>query len=314
MLPPSRKPPLRIDLAELETFIAVAELGSFSAAAQLLHLGQPSVTSRVQRLEATLGTRLLVRSTRKVETTADGARLVQEGNAALDALRDLAEDFRQGAQRARQRVVVASTPVMAATILPSLIRDYAARFTDVEVKLLDLSFPEITASLEKGEADVAVVSDLGDGRFHSELLGSDTVVLAVPANHPMHGRSSIAVQELPQLDILMIELYRPLLETVTSALQARGLPPPRVGFVSNLTTLSGMLDAGLGVGLMAFASGRRRQAAGDSIASIDGLDLRRNYGLLYPRKSEPGTAVLSFCHFLRQSLKDKWPLDSSLRE
>jgi DNA-binding transcriptional LysR family regulator len=86
----------RFDLAELETFVAVAELGSFSAAARRLNLGQPSVSQRIQRLEETLQTRLLVRTTRRVQTTPAGARLLAEATSALAALSMLLGTFREG--------------------------------------------------------------------------------------------------------------------------------------------------------------------------------------------------------------------------
>lgn len=87
--------PAGIGLPELETFIAVAELGSFSLAAKRLNLSQPAVTARVQKLESTLGTRLLHRTTRSVEVSEAGRRLMGEAGRVLHDLRALISEFRE---------------------------------------------------------------------------------------------------------------------------------------------------------------------------------------------------------------------------
>jgi DNA-binding transcriptional LysR family regulator len=75
---------LRFELVELETFLAVIELGSFSAAAKKMHVSQPSVTNRVQRLESMLKTRLVERTTRRVTATPDGEELARRAKHALE--------------------------------------------------------------------------------------------------------------------------------------------------------------------------------------------------------------------------------------
>ena len=76
--------PLRLELVDLETFAAVAALGSFSAAARQINITQPSVTSRIQRLELSLGTKLLIRTPRKVELTGRGSLLRAEAAQGSD--------------------------------------------------------------------------------------------------------------------------------------------------------------------------------------------------------------------------------------
>ena len=309
MPPSTRKALLRIDLAELETFVSVAELGSFRAAATQLNLSQPSVTSRVQRLEAALHTRLLSRTTRNVEVTPDGALLLAEASRALNSLGILVDSFLQRAGLARQRVRIAATPVIAATYLPALIRDYSARFTDVEVHLLDLRYAEILEAVESGEADMAVVSfDLPDERFRVVPIGSDEVVMVVPGAHPLYGAGHVGLERLEGQNLMMVDQYRPMFETIVSAMKARNLKAPRATTVSDVTTLVGMLDAGLGIALLARAVTVRKHAPEATIVCLDGLNLRRNYAMVVSRKGELATAARSFHDFLMTSLADRWPL------
>jgi LysR family transcriptional regulator, carnitine catabolism transcriptional activator len=307
-MPPSfKKSSQSIDLVDLETFILVSELGSFSATAALLHVSQSSVSTRVKRLETMLETPLLLRNSRKVSPTEDGERLIQGADRALAGLRGVVGSLLDVADQARQRVVIASTPILAATVLPPLIRDYAARFTDVEVQLLDLSYTGVLDALDSGIADVAVVSDIGDGRFRSEPLGSDAVVLVIPPNHVLVNAKHVTLEELVGETLIVVDLYQPIRDSISAAMREKNLPLPRFISVSNLGTLLGMLNASMGMALMARKRGLRRQSRGDGLAIIDELELRRNYTLLFPRKAEVSTSVQSFCTFLRGSLAGHWP-------
>lgn len=305
---PARKPPLQIDIAELETFIAVAELGSFSAAAQHLHLTQPSVTGRVQKLETALGTKLLTRTTRKVETTADGERLLAEANRALAGLRVLVDGFLERAKISRQRVVVAATPTLSALVMPAVVRDYAKRFTDVQLQLVDLRYPDVIAALENGSADFGILAYEGsDERLVVEPLQSEDVVLALPPDHPLSKRGKVKLRELDGQELIVIEQYLGMHRLLAEALEREGitLPPPLT--VGNLSTLLGMLDARMGPALLSRSMAVRRRAAGDTIVEVEGVNLRRNYALVYPRRAEFGTAAQSFRRFVLDTMAGHAP-------
>src|SRR5690349_19587631 len=143
-----------IGLRELEAFVMVAELGSFSAAARRLNLSQPAVTARIQKLEERLGTRLLVRTTRSIEATDTGRRLAEQAALTLRELNTLLLELMAEGARDRPRVVVATTFMVAATILPRLIRRHAEREPDTEVVLRDLHQAAAIDSVQRGESDL----------------------------------------------------------------------------------------------------------------------------------------------------------------
>lgn len=292
-----------LDLAELETFIAVAELGSFSLAAQRLHLTQPSVTGRVQRLESALGTALLLRTTRKVETTAAGAALQVEAVQALAGLRKLVAGFRAQAQQGRHRVVLAATPMLAALTLPPLLRDYSRRYTDVQVVLRDLRYPEVLAALDAGTADVALLSYEGhDPRYTALPLASQKMVVLAPASHPLAQFKSIKVEQLAPHALLVIEYYATAHQRIAQALQQRGLSLCPCTPVENLNTALGLLDAEMGAALLPMSIARRSRNSAHAIIEIEDLELIRHYAVLRSSRSEPGTATVSFIEFLRKAM------------
>lgn len=296
-------PSLGIDLLELETFLAVAELGSFSLAAQHLHVTQPSVTGRVQRLESALGTQLLIRTTRQMELTPQGAALLAEATGTLQGLRKLAGKFGEQAKMARQRVVAASTPMLAALSLPSIIRDYSKRYTDVQVVLRDLRYPDALDAVDDGSADLAVLAFEGtDGRFRVQPLASEDMVLVVPANHPLASQQRVSLEDIASHPLLVIEQYEPMRMQIEEELKRRGHALAAATTVGNLNTLLGMLDAGMGATLLPRSMTRRSQKKGQAVLELDGLRLVRNYSIVRSRKAKLGTAAESFARFVKQAI------------
>jgi DNA-binding transcriptional LysR family regulator len=294
---------LGVDLLQLETFIAVAEAGSFSSAAQRLCVTQPAVTGRLQRLEATLGTELLRRTTRKVETTPQGARLLAQANEVLNGLRGLVDEFRHGKRLARQRVVVAATPMLAAIALPVVIKDYAQHYPDVGIELLDLQYADALAAVDSGAADFALLS-LGSeaARYRFEPVRTVDMVLVAPAGHPLAGCARIELDEVVHHTITIIEQYRSLCARFDAALKTRGLGPMTFRTVANVNTLLGMLDAGMGITLLPRTMAQRGDAANRTVIDVAGIDLRRTFGIVLACNAELSTAADSFRRFIRQAM------------
>jgi LysR family carnitine catabolism transcriptional activator len=301
----SATPPasMGLELIELETFIAVAQAGSFSMAAQMLHVTQPTVTGRVQRLESTLGSKLLVRTTRKVDTTPQGRQLLVEATAALQGLSKLVDGFRHKARLARQRVVIAATPMLSALSLPPVIHAYSERYPDVQVELHDLQYPDALAALDAGTADLAVLAlDEEDARFRFQTLWTDDLVLVVPVGHPLAARSRVALEDLAEHRLTVVGQYQPILSKLADEMGRRGFPLPKPKTLANLNTLMGMLDAGIGITLLPRSVGSRDEGRRHVVVEIEGLLLRRSYGIALPYKAKLSTAAQSFCKFLRQAM------------
>ena len=144
---------INFDLGELHAFVVTAERASFRAAAELLHLSQPALSRRVERLESALGARLLQRSTRHVELTALGAEFLQEARAALSSLEEAVQRIDDQNHLRRGRVTVACVPSVATHLLPRLLKEYAQALPDVQIHVIDESASQVLEAVARGEAD-----------------------------------------------------------------------------------------------------------------------------------------------------------------
>lgn len=297
--------PLRLEIVDLETFIAVASLGSFSAAARQLNVTQPSVTSRIQRLEAALGARLLVRTTRKVELTERGTLLRAEADRTLAGLRKLVDRFRFDAAASRSRIVVAATQMVAATMLPDVLRSHRERYPGVDVQLRDLRHTDALQAVAAGDADVGVVHfDGDDKRFRSQPLRNEPIVLVVQPGHPLARPRRATLEAMAAYPLMMLEQYDGMKARLASEMAKRGLTLKAGQSAGNLTTLMGMLDAGMGILLLPRIMARQSLQAGHVMVEIEGISLRRTFSLLMLRDYKPNLTVRRFCRHLKQELSD----------
>lgn len=192
--------------------------------------------------------------------------------------------------------------MLAARTLPPIIRDYSQRYTDVQVVLRDLSYRDALDAVDQGSADFAVLSlERSDSRFRLLPLIREDVVLVAPANHPLNGRRSASMQDIAAHPLLVIEQYASMHERIAAELQRHGVAFEASTTVSNLNTLLGMLNAGMGATLLTRSVARRSQKDGHSIVEIDGMTLVREFGVVRARKHELGTAAQSFIRFLKKA-------------
>ncbi|MES2263814.1 MAG: LysR family transcriptional regulator [Pseudomonadota bacterium] len=297
----ARPSTMGIELIELETFIAVAQAGSFSAAAQLLHVTQPTVTGRIQRLESTLGAQLLRRTTRKVDLTPEGQALLAEASAALEGLARLVEGFRDKSRQARQKVVVAATPTLAALTLPIVMQGYSERYPDVQLELRDLHYADVLAAIDDGSANLGVLAYEGsDARYRFEALWSDDMLLMAPRSHALAQLHKVVPADFARHALVLVDQHQGLRSRIAAELQRHGLEMPPCRVVGNLNTLFGMLNAGLGVTLLPRSMARRPEVASNVLVEIDGIDLRRSFGILLSKRASLNAAEQSFCRYLRQ--------------
>ena len=292
---------LRLDLDGLETFIAIVELGSFSQAATRMHISQPSVTARLKKLEQRLGVQLLERTTRRVAPTREGGRLYQAASQALEGLRQVVGEFDGATGRGNPRIVVAATPMIAATTLPRLIHAYRQRFPEVRIQLLDLLYRDVIQQIESGGADLALVAFDGDSaRLSYQPLAEEALLLVVPGQHPLARRRKILLAQALSWPLMVLDRYTQVASSIAEACRQRALALPQLTTASNLNTLLGMIDAGNGITFlpasMAQINAQRRRVT----LQVSDFQLTRQYGILSRKNRELNGAAQGFVRHLQQ--------------
>lgn len=147
-----------LNLDQLQTLIAIADLGTFAAAAQALHLAPPTVSMHIKELESRLDAELVVRGRRQADLTPAGEVLVREGRQLLLASDDLVERVRRRASGREGVVRVGVSAGVSTHLLPRMLEALAVRSPGVEIRLEAVGSAESMQRLKAGTLDIAIVA------------------------------------------------------------------------------------------------------------------------------------------------------------
>ena len=147
-----------LNLDQLQTLIAIADLGTFAAAAQALHLAPPTVSLHIKELESRLEAALVVRGRRQAELTSAGQVLVHEGRQLLLASDDLIDRVRRHASGREGVVRVGVSAGVSTRLLPRLLEELAQRSPGIEVRLEAVGSADSMQRLKAGTLDIGIVA------------------------------------------------------------------------------------------------------------------------------------------------------------
>lgn len=195
-----------IDAAGLRVMKAIADEGSFTAAAAALGYSQPAISQMVRRLEQRTGTALVERVGRSVRLTEAGQVLARHAVAVLAALESAEEEVAAIAGLRAGRVRLMAFPSGSATLVPRALAQVRERYPQVSVHFAEAEPPESLAALRAGDCDIAVAftyegTDLGRGEedldlFVVERLLDEEVRLVVPRNHRLADQKVARIGDL----------------------------------------------------------------------------------------------------------------------
>jgi DNA-binding transcriptional LysR family regulator len=239
---------MNFDLGDLRAFIAVAELASFRAAAETIHLSQPALSRRIDKLEDALGVRLFDRDTRNVELTAVGRDFARKARTLLDDLDAMLLGMRDVAANRWGQVTLACIPSTVHYFLPAVLRQYHERFPRIRMHIIDESANEVLAAVVHGEAELGLnMTGSDEPTIEFEPLLNEPFVAACHRDHPLARQRTVTWAELAHHDFMTMDKAsgnRLVLDLALASMRER----PQACFETrHVSTLVGFVESGLGV-------------------------------------------------------------------
>ncbi len=240
-----------MELRHLRYFIAVAETGSLSRAAEKLFIAQPPLSVQIRQLEDEMGTPLFVRHPKGVRLTAAGEALVPEARALLDRAGHLKERL-QG-EGASSTLALGYVPSASSTVLPALVRQLRAAHPNLRLDLREMISSAQTEALVAGHLDAGIArSPARHPHVVAPTQMADPFCLASPAAEQATQRGSVDLRALAEQDFVAFTRHRgPAYFDQSIHLCARAGFSPRIRYEAS--TVHGVLDlvaAGLGHALV----------------------------------------------------------------
>lgn len=162
---------MNVSLRQFRAFLAVARWSSFTRAAEQLHITQAGLSAMMRELEVQLDCRLFERTTRSVALTDAGRMFVPYADRAVHEIESGAALLNKNTALARQRFIVAVSPVVALSLFPVLCAEFQQQHPDITIDIHDVPRPQVQSMVESGAADV------GFGAFDAPMSGIERVRL-----------------------------------------------------------------------------------------------------------------------------------------
>jgi DNA-binding transcriptional LysR family regulator len=243
-----------MEIRHLQHFVALAEEGSFTRAAQRVHIVQSGLSASIKELEQELGSRLVERTTRKVALTDTGRLFLQHARATLTALDSgiTAVRSQDGVVRGRLHLGILQSlgPYLE---LPLLLKRFRAAYPEVEIAVRALSTDSIPALVGSGELDLsfhALVSRTEWPGVQVIPYAQDSLVAICPLDHHQQSAKSIRLEALAQRTFVDLTPERALRRLVDRMFAEHHLKRNTVFEVSDVQTALQFVEKGLGVAVV----------------------------------------------------------------
>jgi DNA-binding transcriptional LysR family regulator len=244
-------PTPHFDFLDLALFVRIAQTGSMTAGAQLAQMSLSAASSRMRSLEEELGTRLLYRENNGVSLTSAGERLLAHARRVLQLTDRLGGDLCAFSSRVLSSVAVHANPAAVAEFLTDALRSFLAANPQVDIELEERLDADIVAAVNKGTADIGIVSDpvRSDG-LHQIPCHDSRLVLAVRADHRLAGAGRVAFADTLDEDHVTLDDGSSLHSLLRNAAAGLDQPLPVRIQVSSLGSVCTMVEAGIGVAVL----------------------------------------------------------------
>ncbi len=243
-----------MDLRQLEGFVKVAELGSFSKAAEALFLTQPTISEHIRALEEELGVRLLDRLSRGAVPTKAGQLLLSYAQRMLQLQRDARQALEQFQGRMSGELVVGASTIPGEYVLPPLIGRFKEKYPDISISLLIGDTRQALDWLLEGKVEVAVVgAEIPQRVLEYWELMPDELVMVVPSGHPWHRKKTVTLDEVRTEPLIVRERGSGSRHALERALAEVGLDLGAfrvVGEMGSTQAIKQAVKAGVGTSLI----------------------------------------------------------------
>jgi DNA-binding transcriptional LysR family regulator len=241
-----------MELRQLEYFVAVAEEGNFTRAAERVHISQSGVSAQVRQLEADLGATLIDRSGRTATVTAAGAAALEQARAVLasvDAVRHAVDEVRG---LVRGQLVVGMITGCTVGGLFDTLASFHHDHPGVDITLIEDSSTALGEHVRRRSVDLALVGTAGElpPDLGTLAISSERLVAAVPSDHPLAGRARADLADISCFPIVCMPQGTAPRTMFDQACAARGLRPDIVLQASAPDAVADLAQRGLGVAVL----------------------------------------------------------------
>ena len=284
-----------MDFDQLETFLEVARLSSFSRAAEKRFRTQPAISSQIRALEEEVGAKLLDRSGGKVSITASGKIFQKYAEETLESRKAVLTAIAETERVPRGEIIVGANEGTCLHILPEVFAHFKKQYPDVAVNIKRADYAKILESVIDNSVDFGVVSlPVTDNRLSVVLIHRDELVIIAPPHHPLAKMKSATVAEVAKFPLVLPKAGHTR-DSLEELFHERRLKPHHAMELDSSELLKRFVAADVGGGFIA-SSHAQEDVQARVLAAIPLSDahIRRDLALVFRKDKALSRAALAF--------------------
>ncbi|WP_372980591.1 LysR family transcriptional regulator [Marinobacter sediminum] len=237
-----------MDSNSLRAFLTIVDQGSFSEAAEVLHLTQPAISKRLAALEHQLGTTLIDRSHRQIRLTEAGTRLLPHARLILDEIHNARVSLSPDNEALAGELQIIASHHIGLHHLPNWLRRFSSEYPDVKLNLQFMESDAAYAQMRKRKAELAFVtlSDSMESHFMVYEQWADPMAFATGPDHELTGQTPVTLSDLARYPALLPDTTTATYRTVSRLFLEANLPLQQQIPTNYLETIKMMTSVGLG--------------------------------------------------------------------
>lgn len=185
-----------MDTKQLSYFIEVAKHKSFTQAAQILNLSQPTISKMVKNLEQELNVELIDRSAKQIELTVAGEIVFEEGQKILGAIDDLSSLLDDMVNLKKGKLKIGIPPLIGVLFFPKIIKGFRDLYPDISIQLVEQNATKLKGAVNEGLLDLGVAVLPVEDEFDIVPFVDEEMMLFVHYSNPLATRNQVSLEEL----------------------------------------------------------------------------------------------------------------------
>ncbi len=294
-------------LPQIEAFLEVARRQNLSRAADALFVSQPTVTARLQSLEANLDEKLFVRTRRGMRLTEAGEAFLPYAERAVQALEDGRERLGELRSGSAGKLVLGAPPTVSAYALPLILARFTEEHPSVRLVLKSGTSEEILDMVLQDQVQVGLMRSLGHPEVQSVPVYSDTLVLIAGPLHRLAAARQVRLADLAGEELILFGRSSSYQDFTSAIFRQAGVLPRGVMELDNIEAAKKMVERGLGISLVPHSAVTAELAAGTlrMVDLSDGAPARREIVAVRRRDAGPPSAAVAAFMRLLAELRDQ---------
>lgn len=302
---------MALNFHQLHIFYTVAERGSFSAAAQSLHMTQPAVTMQVQSLEDYFGTKLLQRSTKRIDLTEAGKALMPYARRSIELIRDTDQAMSAFTKQLKGRLQLGASLTIGEYILPRLLGPFGQTFPEISISMKVMNTAQIMEEILNHQLTFGLIeAPVNHPDMQMEAVMSDELKLIVPKDHPLSKQQTVMLDEVAMYPFVLREQGSGTRLVMEEQLKRKNIDPGELKIVMELGSTGAVksaVEAGLGVSFISESSVKHEVALGLlHVVPIEDARFKRQFYSIYLKSTLLPISAVTFLTFLREKDLQQW--------